>query len=105
MDSIIRIWKKLVMRSRQVELPVMSKIEHSYRGEQSFSCCTKDENIKVFAQNLILAKGSLYSNKFAGHPIFADLKLQGSLIIKLCKRQEVNIKCIAKKGIRKNRTK
>ncbi|EWC47624.1 DNA-directed RNA polymerase II subunit RPB3 [Drechslerella stenobrocha 248] len=62
--------------------------------------CTGDQNVTVYARDLAVTAGAQL-----GNPVITDEGQKGSIICKLRKGQELNIKCIAKKGIAKEHAK
>ncbi|KAB5586041.1 DNA-directed RNA polymerase [Coniochaeta sp. 2T2.1] len=65
--------------------------------------CTSDENMNVYARDLIVDPSR--PNQTVGVPIITDPEGNGVLIAKLNKGQEINLACIAKKGIAKEHAK
>lgn len=65
--------------------------------------CSSDEIMKVYARDLVV--GSERPDNTIGNPIFTDPDKLGPLICKLRKDQELQIECIAKKGIAKEHAK
>ena len=61
------------------------------------------ENMMVYARDLVPI-GSR-SNAYVGNPVFKDPEGKGPLIAKLRRGQEINLTCIAKKGIAKEHAK
>jgi DNA-directed RNA polymerase II subunit RPB3 len=59
--------------------------------------------MKVYARDLIV--GPSRPNNTLGNPIFTDPDQLGPLICKLRKGQELQVECIAKKGIAKEHAK
>lgn len=66
--------------------------------------CTGDDVMKVFARDLVLAAGS-GGPALVGRPVLRDPDGLGPLLCKLKKRQELRLRCIAKKGIAKEHAK
>lgn len=67
--------------------------------------CTTDENMNVYARDLIVQSEGDDRYPQRGHPVINDPDGNGTLIIKLRKDQEVKLDCIAKKGIAKEHAK
>jgi DNA-directed RNA polymerase II subunit RPB3 len=65
--------------------------------------CTGDEVMKVFARDLVPSEGR--KNEFTGTPVFKADNRDGCLIVKLARGQEIEMKCVAKKGIAKEHAK
>ncbi|KAK4115480.1 insert subdomain of RNA polymerase alpha subunit [Canariomyces notabilis] len=65
--------------------------------------CTGDENMSVFARDLVPTGERL--NQVLGTPIVTDSEGLGPLILKLRPGQEIKLECIAKKGIAKEHAK
>lgn len=65
--------------------------------------CTSDENMNVYARDLIVDPNR--PNQTIGTPVITDPEGNGVLICKLNKGQEINLACIAKKGIAKEHAK
>lgn len=65
--------------------------------------CTGDENMHVFARDLVPVGDRV--NQVLGTPVFADAEGLGPLILKLRPGQEIKLECIAKKGIAKEHAK
>jgi DNA-directed RNA polymerase II subunit RPB3 len=65
--------------------------------------CTGDENMHVFARDLIPIGERV--NQTVGTPVLSDAEGLGALILKLRPGQEVKLECIAKKGIAKEHAK
>lgn len=65
--------------------------------------CTSDDIMKVYARDLLV--GADRPNTQIGNPVITDPDGLGPLICKLRKGQELNIQCIAKKGIAKEHAK
>jgi len=65
--------------------------------------CTSDEIMKIYARDLVIVDKR--ANAYVGNPVITDPEGQGSVICKLRKGQELNMKCIAKKGIAKEHAK
>ncbi|KAK4242111.1 DNA-directed RNA polymerase [Achaetomium macrosporum] len=65
--------------------------------------CTGDENMHVFARDLVPTSERI--NSVLGNPIITDADGLGPLILKLRPGQEVKLVCIAKKGIAKEHAK
>ena len=65
--------------------------------------CTGDEIMKVYARDLVV--GEPRPNEWVGKPYIADSEGLGVVICKLRKGQEIDFKCIAKKGIAKEHAK
>lgn len=65
--------------------------------------CTSEENMNVYARDLIVDPSR--PNQKIGLPVINDPEGNGSLISKLSKGQEINLACIAKKGIAKEHAK
>ncbi|KAK7948192.1 DNA-directed RNA polymerase II subunit RPB3 [Apiospora aurea] len=65
--------------------------------------CTSDEVMKVYARDLLV--GADRPNVHVGNPVITDPDGLGPLICKLRKGQELNIQCVAKKGIAKEHAK
>lgn len=65
--------------------------------------CTGDEVMKVYARDLIVSPDR--PNNLVGNPVITDPEGLGPLIAKLRKGQELQIQCIAKKGIAKEHAK
>ncbi|KAK3315360.1 DNA-directed RNA polymerase [Apodospora peruviana] len=65
--------------------------------------CTTEENMKVFARDLIPSGDRI--NQVLGSPVISDPDGQGSLLMKLRQGQEIKLECIAKKGIAKEHSK
>lgn len=65
--------------------------------------CTSDEVMKVYARDLLVSPDR--PNNQIGNPVITDPDGLGPLICKLRKDQELQIMCIAKKGIAKEHAK
>ncbi|KAL2117242.1 hypothetical protein VTJ04DRAFT_9410 [Mycothermus thermophilus] len=65
--------------------------------------CTGDENMHVFARDLVPTGDRI--NQVLGTPIITDSEGLGPLILKLRPGQEIKLECIAKKGIAKEHAK
>ena len=65
--------------------------------------CTGDDVMKVYARDLVV--DPLRPNQWVGNPVIRDPDGQGVLVAKLRKGQEINMTCIAKKGIAKEHAK
>ena len=65
--------------------------------------CTGDEIMKVYARDLVV--GEPRPNEWVGKPVITDREGLGVVICKLRKGQEVDFKCVAKKGIAKEHAK
>ncbi|KAI5310226.1 45 kDa subunit of RNA polymerase II [Ascosphaera atra] len=65
--------------------------------------CSGDEIMKVYARDLMVASDR--ANEWVGTPIISDEEGKGPLICKLRKDQELQLTCIAKKGIAKEHAK
>lgn len=65
--------------------------------------CTSEENMNVYARDLIVDPSR--PNQTIGVPVITDPEGNGSLIAKLNRGQEINLACIAKKGIAKEHAK
>jgi len=65
--------------------------------------CTSDEIMNVYARDLVVDPNR--PNQWVGNPVIKDLDGLGVLILKLRKGQEINLTCIAKKGIAKEHAK
>lgn len=65
--------------------------------------CTSDEGMNVYARDMVV--DGARPNHFVGNPVITDPEGQGVLIVKLRKGQEINMTCIAKKGIAKEHVK
>lgn len=69
--------------------------------------CTSDENMKVYARDLVIANPSELVHAELGAPVISaqDIEGLGSVIVKLRRNQDIRLKCIAKKGIAKEHAK
>lgn len=65
--------------------------------------CTGDDIMKVYARDLVV--GEPRPNEWVGKPVITDGEGLGVVICKLRKNQEIDFKCIAKKGIAKEHAK
>ncbi len=65
--------------------------------------CTSDEIMIVYARDLVVDANR--PNQWAGSPVIVDPEGKGPIITKLRKGQEINLTCIAKKGIAKEHAK
>ncbi|TVY17810.1 DNA-directed RNA polymerase II subunit RPB3 [Lachnellula arida] len=65
--------------------------------------CTGDDIMRVYARDLVVDGGR--ANQWVGAPVITDPEGLGTVICKLRKGQELNVKCIAKKGIAKEHAK
>ncbi|OIW27344.1 insert subdomain of RNA polymerase alpha subunit [Coniochaeta ligniaria NRRL 30616] len=65
--------------------------------------CTSEENMNVYARDLIVDPNR--PNQTVGVPVITDPEGNGCLIAKLNRGQEINLACIAKKGIAKEHAK
>jgi DNA-directed RNA polymerase II subunit RPB3 len=59
--------------------------------------------MRVYARDLVVDGGR--ANQWVGTPVITDPEGLGTVICKLRKGQELNVKCIAKKGIAKEHAK
>lgn len=65
--------------------------------------CDSDETMNVYSSHLVVVSANTGLN--LGQPVIRDPQKKGVLICKLKKHQELNITCIAKKGIAKEHAK
>ncbi|KAK4122958.1 insert subdomain of RNA polymerase alpha subunit [Parathielavia appendiculata] len=65
--------------------------------------CTGDENMHVFARDLVPTGERV--NQVLGTPVLSDAEGLGPLILKLRPGQEIKLECIARKGIAKEHAK
>lgn len=68
-----------------------------------YARCTGNDVMKVYARDLVPQEPR--ANEWVGLPVLSDGNKDGALILKLRKGQEVEMKCIAKKGIAKEHAK
>lgn len=67
--------------------------------------CTSDEIMNVYSRDLVVERQIGGVSATLGNPVIRDLQNLGVLICKLKKHQELNFRCIAKKGIAKEHLK
>ena len=65
--------------------------------------CTGSDIMTVYARDLVVSIPG--ANEWVGTPVITDSEQKGSIIVKLRQGQEIDMKCIAKKGIAKEHAK
>ena len=65
--------------------------------------CTGEEIMRVYARDLVV--GEPRPNEWVGKPVITDREGLGVVVCKLRRGQEIDFKCVAKKGIAKEHAK